>query len=218
MHCRDATAQLELYLDHAFSGPQADELRRHWGECEPCRRDLERVAQWRALLATLPVPEPSADFSERILATATQQRAPRRWSSPMVGAAVAASLVLGTGLGVWLPQQDGSPAAPTEYQAGTEALRTVRLVFDARRQLENVELTLELPSHVELAAFPGRQSVSWHVDLKPGQNVLALPLRVLSEGEGELIARLNDGEKRKVFRAMIQETLHGGHGSRARSS
>lgn len=136
----------------------------------------------------------------------------------MVGAAVAASLVLGTGLGVLLPQQGENPPETAMHQADTETLTTVRLVFDARRQLENVELTLELPSHVELAAFPGRQSVSWNVNLKPGQNVLSLPLRVLSEGAGELVARLNDGEQQKVFRAMIEEALQGSHGAQAQSS
>lgn len=208
MHCREVTSQLEPYLDDELSVLQVNRLRRHLAGCEHCRRHLQREERWRGLLASLPVPSPSPDFAERVLATAGRRQGRKRWSTPVAGGAMAASLALGIGLGLWLPQQltDPGPFSSTvaSQEKATE-LQTVRLVFNAGHELQNVELTLELPPHVELASFPGRQSLSWHVNLKPGQNVLALPLRVLFPGQGELIARLNDGTQQKVFRASIQD-------------
>lgn len=86
-------------------------------------------------------------------------------------------------------------------------VRQVRLAFSSAEPLENVRLTLELPDNVELEPFPGRHSLSWHVDLDAGDNVLTLPLRVLYPAEAELVARLDDGNRQKTFRTSIPGEL-----------
>ena len=81
--------------------------------------------------------------------------------------------------------------------------QTVRLAFHSGQRLEGVTLTLELPPNVELAHWPGQHRLSWQVDLEAGDNVLALPLKVLFPGSGELVARLNLGQQHKSFRVEI---------------
>ena len=71
------------------------------------------------------------------------------------------------------------------------------------KAMDNVTLTLELPPNAELAPFPGRQTISWTVDLKQGDNVLALPINVLFPGSGKLVAHLDDGTRRKTFSTAI---------------
>ncbi|MDX1588519.1 MAG: hypothetical protein R3296_06240 [Oleiphilaceae bacterium] len=84
-----------------------------------------------------------------------------------------------------------------------ETVETVRLAFSAGKAMEDVTLTLEMPAHMELAAFPGERTISWKVDLQEGQNLLSLPVRNLFPGQGELVAHLDDGERRKTFRAPV---------------
>lgn len=156
----------------------------------------------------------------------------RAWSTPVVGGAIAAALALGIALGVGLKSGSGTddggvPIADTGGESQSVATRadvpqpavedsgetvlvnqdaaiqTVRLAFSSREALNNVTLTLELPPNVELATYPGHQQLSWKVDLQAGENVLALPLKVLFPGAGELVAHLDDGHRQKTFRASI---------------
>ena len=83
--------------------------------------------------------------------------------------------------------------------------KTVRLAFRSGEALENVTLTLELPPNVELASWPGHRELSWQVSLNAGENVLSLPLKLLFPGAGELVARLDTGDRQKTFRAPIPE-------------
>lgn len=155
----------------------------------------------------------------------------RAWSTPVVGGAIAAALALGIALGVGLksgsdmdpgvpvadtggesqsvatraddPQPAGEDSGETVLVNQDAAIQTVRLAFSSREALNNVTLTLELPPNVELATYPGHQQLSWKVDLQAGENVLALPLKVLFPGAGELVAHLDDGHRQKTFRTSI---------------
>ncbi|MDX1755242.1 MAG: anti-sigma factor [Marinobacter sp.] len=167
------------------------------------------------------MPAPSADFESRVLAAATRGTAGgRSWQYPVVGGAVAAVLALGIFIGLqWQSGQPGQALvadAPVANESvvveASEALpdfqpreQTVKLAFHSGRALEDVTLTLELPANVELASYPGRQKLSWQVSLKEGDNVLALPLKVLFPGDGTLVAHLNDGKQQKTFRAPIHD-------------
>ena len=62
---------------------------------------------------------------------------------------------------------------------------------------------------MELEGYPGRKQLSWQTSLKKGPNVLALPIRAIEHGEGELMARLNYGEKTKTFRVLLKTTADG---------
>ena len=109
-----------------------------------------------------------------------------------------------TGLPEDIADASGQTATESvsEPESGAE-LKTVRLAFNSRKAMDNVTLTLELPPNAELAPFPGRQTISWTVDLKQGDNVLALPINVLFPGSGKLVAHLDDGTRRKTFSTAI---------------
>ena len=81
----------------------------------------------------------------------------------------------------------------------------VRLAFTAGEPLDDVTLTLNLPPHVEIAGLPGQHQVRWQVSLEQGDNVLALPLRIMFPGDGELVAELDAEGRQKVFRATIPD-------------
>jgi len=95
------------------------------------------------------------------------------------------------------------PVPPVVGPVASQDVQTVNLAFDSGKALQNVTLTLELPPHAELASMPGERRISWQVDLEKGENRLALPLRTLFPGEGELVARVQHGDQTKTFRAPI---------------
>jgi hypothetical protein len=140
-------------------------------------------------------------------------------SLPVVGGAVAAALALGIAVGIGLQPEttqftaseaaSGTTSETTNVMAGNEPVqshsRTVRFAFNAAEPLENVTLTVELPAHVEMADYPGHQKLSWNVSLDQGENIVKLPLNILFPGEGELVARLDDGEREKTFRTRLSQ-------------
>lgn len=222
MACREYRELLVPYLLNELSANQAARMEQHVAGCADCATGL---ANEKALQSTFAgryaIPDPSPDFETRVLAAASARAnggsVHRGWSTPVVGGAIAAALALGIALGVGLkPGADTSqPAVATTQSEVSEpsvsaspvanepVIQTVRLAFSSGQPLEDVTLTLELPANVELATFPGRQQLSWKVDLEQGENVLALPLRVLFPGAGDLVAHIDDGQRQKTFRAAI---------------
>ncbi|MDX1800275.1 MAG: zf-HC2 domain-containing protein [Marinobacter sp.] len=219
MLCHECQAQFIAYLNQTMTAPERADLERHLDDCGDCRARLSRERSFlHALKQAAPVPEPSQGFEARVLAAAIPGQRRQSWSSPWVGAAVAAALILGVVLGAGLfasaprtpvvtSNETSGPAASGVSEAPTAPmLRTVKLAFSSHDALDNVTLTLDLPKNVELARFPGRQTLSWKVDLKAGDNVLALPIRVLFPGSGDLVAHLDDGVRQKTFRVRLPDS------------
>lgn len=210
----------ETFLNHvdawAAGEPVAvpeQELQEHASRCKRCAQALEMAALIQHELQSDAVPEPSAGFEQRVLTQATARPGAYRVvrALPVWGGAIAATLVVG----IWIGQGQDTPAQSPELAETSVDHRepapvvfepvqqTVKLAFNSKTDVENVTLTLELPPNVELSPFPGRHTISWTVNLKQGDNLLALPLNVLFPGQGELVAHLDDGETRKTFRTEI---------------
>lgn len=209
--------QIHEIIDESAAGTitpaDARVLERHLEQCRHCARRLRWQQRIAGELARQEIPPASADFESRVLAAATAGNAdPRRsWTIPALGGAIAAALVLGLVLGIGFdadqesqPMMVDAPPPASQEATTTEAReQTVRLAFHAGSQLDDVSLTLELPAHVELDRFPGHRQLTWEVDLKPGDNIIALPLRIAFPQGGEIVAHLDAGDKRKTFRAPI---------------
>lgn len=219
MSCNEIRVDIPAYINNELSTPARDRVWEHIAACQACSEWLasERTLS-RALQAQFSVPAPSSDFHNRVLLSARGAANPKSgWSHGALGGAIAAALALGIGLG-FLVQSDSvtdnaKPAVASRENAvekpesgiAEPVEKTVRLAFRSGEALENVTLTLELPSNVELASWPGHRELSWKVSLNAGENVLSLPLKLLFPGAGELVARLDTGERQKTFRAPIPE-------------
>ncbi|GAB5480109.1 MAG: hypothetical protein Marn2KO_35760 [Marinobacter nauticus] len=162
------------------------------------------------MAAQFDVPPPAPDFESRVfgeLSSGSGRRVHMAW-----GGAVAAALALGLFIGqsgLWQPDEAGHEAVAVAEVVDTPVVapveRTVRLAFTAGEPLDDVTLTLNLPPHVEIAGLPGQHQVRWQVSLEQGDNVLALPLRIMFPGDGELVAELDAEGRQKVFRATIPD-------------
>ena len=213
MKCDELRENLMTYAAGETLDPEAAEvLYAHLSDCSRCRRRLEWERRVQGALQAQEIPEPSVDFESRVLAAATGSgpgSAGTHWKrNSFIGGAVAAAMAVGVFLGGGMqstPESSSEPvmAERVEPVQAWEREETVRLAFNSRSELEDVTLTIELPPHVEVSRFPGHRQLSWKVDLEPGDNVIALPLRIAFPEEGELVAHLGEGPNRRTFVAPI---------------
>ncbi|MDL0430770.1 zf-HC2 domain-containing protein [Marinobacter sp. TBZ242] len=220
MTCRQFHQRVDSLVRGELPPDEQDALQAHASRCPDCSELWEDERRLQKGIMAQTIPAPNDDFESRIRAMALSGNAPRKSGlpqAPLWASAVAAVLALGIFIGMQIgpsdPELPGNdlaetPAAemtdPAPQTRSAPEVKTVRLAFNSRRAMENVTLTLELPPNAELVPFPGRQTISWTVDLKEGDNVLALPINVLFPGSGELVAHLDDGTRRKTFSTAIQ--------------
>ena len=76
---------------------------------------------------------------------------------------------------------------------------TVNLVFAARSELAEVEVTADLPPGVELASHPGERRAVARARLVRGDTAVPLTLVARSGTGGQLAVRLRQGEEQKTF-------------------
>ncbi|XOZ33230.1 anti-sigma factor family protein [Halomonadaceae bacterium KBTZ08] len=206
MKCDELAAYIEGYCDGVLNPGEREAVEAHVAVCGQCARRVCAEQRWRELLREPVTAEPDPGFEGRVLASVHGGGdARRRWSTPVVAAAMAACLAVGLLIGQWgLPLQEASQPPTVVGPVADDRVKTVRLAFESDKALQNVTLTIEMPPNAEIASFPGERRLSWEVDLKRGKNLLALPVRTLFPGEGELVARIRHGDKERSFRAPIQ--------------
>ena len=207
MSCPSIRSQLPDYVRATLPENEAAVVREHLQRCPRCRRRCDMEEELMSRMATqFDVPPPAPDFESRVFRELSSGSGRRVHMAR--GGAVAAALALGLFIGqsgLWQPDETGHEAIALAEVVDTPVERTVRLAFTAGEPLDDVTLTLNLPPHVEIAGLPGQHQVRWQVSLEQGANVLALPLRILFPGAGELVAELDAEGRQKVFRATIPD-------------
>ncbi|MEJ2087479.1 MAG: hypothetical protein P8Y69_03175 [Gammaproteobacteria bacterium] len=230
MNCTEVERQLDDYLDHSCGARASSDLDHltaadiaaHMHGCTRCQAELERRHALLDDLRALPVPVPSPDFLEtsvRAAKAAGNAGGPShgrrrtdagRRSTVLTGlaAAVLAAVMLGTVLlapGKGTAPDTGLPS----ISLTTGTVTPVKLAFSSETALEHARLSLSLPVGIELMGYDGRSDISWNTDLKPGTNVLRLPLVGRSAGSNFLVARLDHPNGSKVFRLQVTVTDSG---------
>jgi predicted anti-sigma-YlaC factor YlaD len=69
MNCKTAQSYLSAYLDEELSGREMLDIREHLRDCEECAEEARCVQTLKHVLGAAPVPEPSADFEDRLVST-----------------------------------------------------------------------------------------------------------------------------------------------------
>ena len=203
MTCEPASAAFEDYLDGQLPERERAALEGHLRTCGPCRSELSRLRSLRSMLADLPAPPAAPGALEAILRAAV--RAPpvarRRWQAPRwfaPGLGLAAALVLAIGVRVGAPgpartapgPQVVLTAQPVQLDGGVQR---VALLFRATEALADADISLSLPQDVQIAGRPHLRDISWRINLKPGPNVLELPLLATGTHSGILVVQIAGG-------------------------
>jgi hypothetical protein len=205
MNCRDFALQLDDYLDGRLDAVWQQSMQEHLERCLPCRRRHQHAVALQAALRTLPAPASGPGFVDQAVARATRTTAGAAWSPrrAVISLALAATLVLGVALGVFLAMQP-APAPVQTVALTLERPETVRLMFNSAKPLPAATLSLALPENVELVGYGNRRELSWQTDLREGGNLLQLPLVAHGTAKGELVAHLSHGESSKTFRLKVE--------------
>jgi anti-sigma factor RsiW len=210
MHCNEFTAALDDYLDDRLDPSARDACELHLRDCPQCSATTAQARRVIDALAVYPVTAPSDGFAERALErarTASRKRSPRKTPRLIAGGfivAFAASIftVIYTGLLVEAPNTELAAGLPSVAMSVDED-RIVNLVFTSATALDEVSLLVDLPEGVELVGYEGRRQVRWTTQLQSGRNVLPLELVARAPRSGQLVASLEHGEQRKVFRVYL---------------
>lgn len=125
-------------------------------------------------------------------------RAQRVTAFAFIGAfALTMLTVLLTGLYVRSPRARAPENPEVTLTIGEP--RTINLVFAARSELADVEITADLPSGIELASHPGQRRAVAHAKLARGDTAVPLTLVARNGTGGQLAVRLRQGEEQKTF-------------------
>lgn len=205
MNCRETQAALDDLLDLQLDVVAQSAVTDHIGACADCRQAYERERVLRAALRDMPAPLPEPGFAERVVAeTARRGRGERRhrlWLP--LGSAVAAGFALWLAVGL-----TGTGLAPVadlpEVSIALNEPQTVNLAVNAEQAMDKVRFTVRLPVGVEMMGVPGTGVVTWEGTLRPGGNLLSLPLVARQGNGGELEARVEHGQKSKVYRFHME--------------
>lgn len=204
MNCWETRLRLDDYLDARLDAAAAQAVEAHLARCDDCGAHLRVERLLRERLRELPAPPPRKAFSQRMLAAT---RAARRAAEPrprrlLPLAAAAALLVLLAGAAL-LALRPGGPGPEQVVTVRGGAVQRLQLVFNSPDALSGVTLHVGLPEGVELAQYPGVRELTWQADLKPGPNLLALPV-IVRGGGGTVLASVSFGAERKQFSVQVQ--------------
>lgn len=213
MKCADIHLQIDDYLDKQLSPLEQSAFESHISACTDCADSVDREKSLLLALRNLPVPEPSPDFEQRIFSEVRKKykkkyRDNHRFTfAAGFATAALASLVIWFVSSTYMPEP--SLQQPQIISVSMHQTQTVRLLFDSRSDIQQVNLSIDLPHNMELDGYPGQRGLSWQTRLHKGQNVLALPIIAIDRGQGTLIARLSYGDKVKTYSLLLKTTIEG---------
>ncbi|RDH80713.1 MAG: hypothetical protein DIZ80_16940 [endosymbiont of Galathealinum brachiosum] len=210
MNCTDINTFKDDYLDGQLPSLQKAVFEQHLIECKNCNETVNASQQILDVMGTLTAPEPADDFVEKMFKEVRKQYPEKSSHHFVAGFATA----MAAGFALWFistifeVQQQSLPAS-NEMMISLNTERSVRLMFDAPDNIKQVTLSIKLPDNIELSGFAGQSELSWQTSFTKGPNILTLPIKAVDQGAGELIARLNYGDKLKEFHLVIKTAEDG---------
>ena len=213
MKCNDINNRLDEYLDNALNEQEQWAFEQHIANCTACADQVQQTVSLLDGLKQLPVEAPYEDFHHRVFAEVRRHYVEKPANHPRFNFAAGFATAAIAGLAIWLVSSLYLPETavpqPQMISIAMNQTQTVSLVFDAPSDLQQVELSIDLPHNMELEGYPGHRGLSWQTSLHKGQNVLALPLLAIQPGQGHLLAQLSYGDKVKTFSVALKTTLNG---------
>jgi len=209
MNCTDIQALLDDYLDNELVADKQNAVELHINNCVSCQQSLQEIQAIRQALRSLPVPDSSPDFEARVFAEVRKHHTGHFGNRFTMGfaSATAAALALWFASTIFSPQLDENQLQIIKV-AMNQTL-TVRLMFEAPADLDQVTLSVGLPKNIELEGYAGQKQLVWQTSLKKGENILALPVTAIGGGQGELVAKLSYGDQLKQFRIVLKTANDG---------
>lgn len=213
MKCTDVQKYLDDYLDDMMLlGQEHKDVEIHIEHCPFCQQTVETHRTIRQALRSLPIEDASPEFEAKVFAAVRNHHGVRNrhFGNRFIAGfatAMVASLALWFASTVYTPQFD--EAVPQVVDLAMNQVRTIKLVFEAPTNLAEVTLSVALPENIDLEGYAGQKQLVWQTSLYKGQNILALPIIAIGNGQGELVAQLSYGDKTKQFHVVLKTASDG---------
>lgn len=207
MNCDQYHENLDQFLDDELETALLSEFQAHVKDCNDCTEVLRRKKDLRQALKSMPLPAPEEGFLDSVVEQAlvrTHRNEKRFWSSAGIGGAIAAGVIgwMVLTLPADLPQgTDQLPLDTVTISLNVE--KTIKLTFNSTRELQAATLSLQLPAGVEVVGYEGRASVRWTTTVKPGTNILELPIIVRFGNGGAILARVEHEGRQQSFEFAV---------------
>lgn len=211
MNCSQTKHYIDDYLDNSLSSIQQQALNQHLSACAPCRQQLEQARMLLLGLRDMSVPAPDRQFEQRVLSVLdAEQSAPISKTGFIAGfgSALAASLMLWLVFATNVFNSNSDKVNDITLQLASSEVHNIRLMFGSPDELADATLVLALDGDIELDGHPGRRQLQWKTALKKGNNRLSLPVRVMSNKGGMLLASISRDGKTKSFRINVVSGIH----------
>ena len=209
MNCTDINTHIDDYLDAQLSQQDQLAFEQHVSKCADCRQDVELAKSILTDLKNLSIPQPSANFEQRVFAEVSRQHKDHHRFTFATGFATAAVASLAIWFASTVMVPDALIEQPLMISVAMNQTQTVRLLFDSQIDIEQAKLSIDLPDNMQLDGYPGHRALSWQINLIKGQNILALPVMAIQHGRGELVAQVSYGDKVKTYRLVLMTAKNG---------
>ncbi len=212
MNCHDIHNYCDAYLDHEMSDTQKHALEVHLESCPACQHYLQQAQNIRDALTKLNAPAMRPEFASQVFDKLRQQNTTVAKSKRFTGTglALAASLALAGIVSVFMHQPDSTVSEdPAAIRISMQQAKDIRLVFNAKEDLEKVTISIELSDNLALDGYGAKRTVSWNTPLQKGKNMLSLPIIATQSGNGTVIARLRLGNQDKTIRINVNARQNG---------
>jgi len=208
MNCDYMTLFLHDYVDGYLSTEQANLISSHIQCCSACQEKCQQIQAQKHDLAQLPCPQLTADFTHQALKNvklhyADKLSPAKKNKYQQYYLTMAASFVLVCVLAFTL---SGSPTDPLNepVKMALNHQEQVNLVFNAPKELKNVQFTVILPAEIEMLGHPGKRQVIWSGKLQAGRNLLSIPVLTTPTYTGILTTKLEYENNSKTFKVPMK--------------
>ncbi|MCK4710597.1 MAG: zf-HC2 domain-containing protein [Gammaproteobacteria bacterium] len=213
MKCTDINIYIDEYLDRQLSSEDRISFEQHVSGCVECACRLKQARTLLTKLQDITVPEYSAHFEQRVFSEVRRQYKDEKRShsgfnfSAGFATAAVASFAIWFVSTVYLPETQLEQ--PQVISLVMNQTQTVKLMFDAHKDIQQAQLSINLPGNMQLEGYPDRRTLSWKANLQKGQNILALPIIPVVQGQGELFAQITYGDTVKTFSVVLKTSSDG---------
>lgn len=167
------------------------------------------------LLRSLPLPEPDAEYEERMLRevlrplrqdSRRKQRALSlrwsRWGWQLASVAGVFLVFLATASHWKVADPPAAKLPVAQFQS--EVSRPLHILLESPRQMHGATIRVTLPDHVDIDGYRGAKTLQWQTDISAGGNRLYLPVRIRSGlAKGEILIEVEYQGARKRLRLPI---------------
>jgi anti-sigma factor RsiW len=217
MNCTDFNQIFDDYLDQncdgSLSQAQMASAEAHLAACSSCAAAVKSAEELAIALRQMPVVGPAEDYERRVLSAARLNgtRSPHSGFLRGFGSAVAAGLALWVVVALYpakLPNTRPLEELP-ELTIALSQQQDVKVAFRTTRALQGATITIQVPEDVALVGHPGQRELSWRANLVEGENLLRLPVLASRAMQGQLVARIEHGNKVKTLRINLKASAKG---------